>query len=167
MAKRPSIPSWDELNRGLGSSKVWENTFLPPRPSTPEEWRDTMMAEVSPVEDDQFETMDQGGASMSVTSSSNPSRPRTLQAGYDYSSGTLTVIFRDGTWWEYKDVPESLWQGFNSAESKGKFMRSSGLDTWGDMGPADVTNMPRHRRAQMNDVQKFADYMYSNNNPNQ
>ena len=166
MAKRPSMPSWDELSRGAGVSKRWADTFLT-GPSTPEDWRDTLMSEASPQQDDDFEMMDRGGASMSVTSSSNPDRPRTLQAGYDRGSRTLTVIFRDGTWWEYRDVPEGLWQAFNAAESKGKFMRSSGLDTWGDMGPADVTNMPRHRRAQMNDIQKFADYMYSSNKSNQ
>ena len=167
MAKRPSIPSWDDLSRGAGVSKTWEKTFLPPKPSTPAEWRDTMMAEVSPKEDTDFETMDQGGPLLSVTSSSNPDRPRTLQAGYDYTTNTMTVIFRDGTWWEYREVPASMWLSFNSAPSKGKFLRSSGLDNWNDMGPADVTNMPRHRRAQMNDVQKFADYMYPSNKPNQ
>lgn len=166
MAKRPGMPSWDEISRGAGVSDRWADAYLN-GPTTPEDWRDTLMAETLPQQDDGFETMDFGSAGLSVTSSSNPDRPRTLQAGYDYNTGTMTVIFRDGTWWEYREVPASVWVGFNSAESKGKFLRNSGLDNWGDMGPADVTNMPRHRRAQMNDIQKFADYMYSSNKPNQ
>jgi hypothetical protein len=113
-----------------------------------------------PSADDAFDVLDQGGPTMMTTSSTNPTKPRTLQAGYDIATKKLVVIFRDGTWWEYREVPINMWIEFKSAESKGKYLRSSGLDSWSDMGPADVTNMPRHRRAQMNDVQKFADYMY-------
>jgi hypothetical protein len=96
------------------------------------------------------------------TSSSNPSRPRTLSAGYDRANQVLTVLFREGQWWEYRGVPEEMWFGFRDAESKGKYLRSSGLDNWGDMGPADISGMPRHRRTQLNQLTNWANSMYGN-----
>lgn len=97
---------------------------------------------------------------MQGTSSSNPSRPRTLSAGYDRSNEVLTILFRDGTWWEYRGVPEEMWMGFKDAESKGRYLRESGLDGWSDMGPADVSGMPRHRRTQLNQLTNWATSMY-------
>ena len=41
--------------------------------------------------------------------------------GYDASSGTLEVEFKDGAIWDYLDFPEYLWYDFLSAGSKGKF----------------------------------------------
>lgn len=115
------------------------------------------------TEDEDFE-LDTNSASMQATTSSNPSKPRTLQAGYDYKNQTLVVVFRDGTWWEYKGVPVEMWDGFKAAESKGKYLRSSGLDGWSNMGPADVSKMPTHRRVQMNGLTEWANRMYGNNN---
>ena len=110
------------------------------------------------IRDTSKEIVDDSGfqAVMSMTTSSNPSKPRTLSAGYDRSTGTMTVVFRDGTWWEYRGVPEDMWQGFNSATSKGTFMRESGLDSWADMGPSDVGSMPYHRRIQMAGLTEWA-----------
>lgn len=76
-----------------------------------------------------------------ATSTSNPSRPRTLRAGYEYSTGTLTVIFRDGTWWNYYKVPEGMWESFKNAKSKGKFLKDSGLDVWPEMGSPNMAAM--------------------------
>lgn len=116
-------------------------------------------AEVS-ARDESFEVVDTGGPAMLPTTSSNPTRPRTLKAGYDYEHQTLVVVFRDGTWWEYRNVPVTLWEGFKSAESKGRYLRESGLDQWDSMGPANVDNMPKHRREALNDLQEFTEYMY-------
>ena len=110
--------------------------------------------------DPEFQVVDAGGPSMKTTTSTNPSKPRTLKAGYDFKTKTMTVVFRDGTWWDYNNIPEDVWYDFVSAPSKGAFLRESGLDGWGDMGPSDVTKMPNHRREQMNDISGFADYMY-------
>lgn len=80
------------------------------------------------------------------TSTTNPKRPRTIAAGYDYPSGTLTVVFRDGTWWNYYKVPLETWDGFKGAVSKGEFLRASGLDEWDDMGPADRSGLSTHQQ---------------------
>ncbi len=56
------------------------------------------------------------------TDSSNPPRPRTLAAGYDKNTQTLFVRFRDGTPWEYYDVPPNLWRNFQRVQSPGRFI---------------------------------------------
>jgi hypothetical protein len=148
MAIRPKI-SWDDIESGTQDYvDRWGG------------WLDELIGEGNEKNDRDFEV---DAPKMEVTSSSNPTKPRTVQAGYDSKSQTMTVVFRDGTWWEYRNVPRGMWDSFRQADSKGKFLRSSGLDNWGDMGPADVGAMPRHRRAQMNDIKEFANYMYSNN----
>ena len=54
------------------------------------------------------------------TSSTNYSRPRTVAAGYDPSTETLTVVFRDGTVYNYYGVTSQEWLAFYSSYSKGK-----------------------------------------------
>lgn len=60
------------------------------------------------------------------TATTNPARPRTLQAGYyrdrDESTGVLRVRFRDGTPWEYHDVPPNVWRNFRRVKSPGRFI---------------------------------------------
>lgn len=53
------------------------------------------------------------------TSSSNPSRPRTVAAGYDEDEEKLTVMFRDGTLYNYYEVDSSEWAAFKANRSKG------------------------------------------------
>jgi hypothetical protein len=63
------------------------------------------------------------------TSTTNPLKPRTVAAGYragtseDGRAGTLTVIFRDGSYYNYYDVEPYLWQQFKQVKSKGRFIR--------------------------------------------
>ena len=140
--KRASIPSWEEMSSSYTANFIYE-LLKDPKETDPE-----------------FQVVDAGGPSMKTTTSTNPSKPRTLKAGYDFKTKTMTVVFRDGTWWDYNNIPEDVWYDFVSAPSKGAFLRESGLDGWGDMGPSDVTKMPNHRREQMNDISGFADYMY-------
>ena len=60
------------------------------------------------------------------TPSSNPPKPRTLRAGYikerGAGEGTLWVVFRDGTPWEYYDVPQNVWRNFRRVKSPGRFI---------------------------------------------
>lgn len=154
--KRFELPSFDEIRkRAVGSSD-----------KSIQRWIDTLLLDENPdvasPEDSDFETDDGShSAAMSVTSSTNPAKPRTIKAGYDRKTKILTVVFRDGTWWEYRGVPEEMWADFQSAPSKGKFLNSSGLNSWDDMGPANVAVMPKHRRIQMSSTQELADYMYN------
>ena len=76
------------------------------------------------------------------TSTINPHRPRTVAAGYrpgtseDGTAGTLTVIFRDGTYYNYYEVPTWLWQNFKRVKSKGRFIAKY-LDSY-PRGYADI-----------------------------
>lgn len=99
--------------------------------------------EVIETEDYKGPNEDRHPANITILSTStlNPNRPRTLRAGYEYKTATLTVIFRDGTWWNYYNVPVWIWEAFRDAPSKGQFLNSIGLDAWPDMGPASVAGM--------------------------
>ena len=86
------------------------------------------------------------------TSTTNPARPRTVAAGYDRKLFVLTVVFPDGTWYNYYDVPENMWQEFKNSESKGRYMHMSGLDSWPSKGEANVGEMSPAKRGALNAV---------------
>ena len=54
------------------------------------------------------------------TSSTNYARPRTVAAGYDPDTQTMTVVFRDGTFYNYYEVTQGEWINFSASFSKGK-----------------------------------------------
>lgn len=86
------------------------------------------------------------------TSTTNPRRPRTIAAGYDGATKTLTVVFRDETWYNYYDVPVAMWEQFKEAPSKGIYLRESGLDNWHSRGEADREGMSTRSRAQYDSI---------------
>ena len=59
------------------------------------------------------------------TNTTNPDRPRTVAAGYDKDRQVITVVFRDGTFYNYYQVPYPMWQGFRMSQSKGKYIRET------------------------------------------
>lgn len=70
-----------------------------------------------------------GPAALSVipTSTTNLRRPRTVAAGWqanpdDENTGKLTVVFRDGTYYNYYDVTKSEWDRFKASPSKGPLL---------------------------------------------
>lgn len=70
------------------------------------------------------------------TGTSNPPRPRTLQAGYDTGKSILRVTFRDGAVYDYHDVTPDDWatvSGFSDDESTGRWMnRRFNMNPGGD-----------------------------------
>ena len=54
------------------------------------------------------------------TSSTDYKRPRTVAAGYDAARKTMTVVFRDGTFYNYYDVSPGEWESFHASYSKGR-----------------------------------------------
>ena len=81
---------------------------------------------------------DESAAPISVvpTSTINPERPRTVAAGYDSKEQKITVVFRDGTYYNYYQVTPQEWQAFKARVSKGRYIYSY-LDSK-PRGPADV-----------------------------
>ena len=61
------------------------------------------------------------------TSTTNPHRPRTVAAGFQIeqgaTTGKITVVFRDGTYYNYYGVTPREWDLFRSNQSKGVFIR--------------------------------------------
>lgn len=84
------------------------------------------------------------------TSSTNAARPRTVAAGYDERRSVLTVVFRDGTLWNYYNISPGEWQTFHSSISKGRpWLNSGGPFTRKPNGPADMTNVDAAVAAQL------------------
>jgi hypothetical protein len=80
----------------------------------------------------------------SPTTTTNPKRPRTVAAGYDGYRNVLTVVFRDGTYYNYYGVSALEWGAFLSRKSKGQYIAKF-LD--GKVrGYADTASMPRPYR---------------------
>ena len=88
------------------------------------------------------------GAALSdiPTSTTNYLRPRTIAAGWDPASETLTVVFRDGTFWNYYNVPADVWISFHNRFSKGPMLNRANSNQASDgvllgyqNGPADVS----------------------------
>jgi hypothetical protein len=80
------------------------------------------------------------------TSTTNPERPRTVAAGFDEDRLVLTVVFRDGTFYNYYDVEPTTWQEFKQSWSKGVFIRET-LDYYG-RGTASMAKSPVYAREQ-------------------
>jgi hypothetical protein len=84
------------------------------------------------------------------TSSINPSRPRTVAAGYDSARRVITVVFRDGTFYNYYlaglggAAANRHWQTFKTARSKGQYILVH-LDSM-PRGPASVEHLPSGAR---------------------
>jgi len=93
---------------------------------------------------------------MRAAPTSNPARPRAYVIAYAPEINRLIVVFRDGTWWQYNNVGTSMWLGLKNSPSTGKYLRSSGLDSWSDMGPADLNDMPESIKEQISYTAQIA-----------
>lgn len=71
------------------------------------------------------------------TATSKPERPRTIAAGYDPRSKTLTLVFRDGTYYNYYEVSKQEWDTFRGLPSKYEYIAGT-LDGH-RRGEADVS----------------------------
>lgn len=57
------------------------------------------------------------------TATSKPERPRTVAAGYDPERAILTLVFRDGTYYNYYEVMPNEWTAFRNLPSKWRYIR--------------------------------------------
>ena len=48
-----------------------------------------------------------------------------VSVGYDAAAHILEVEFQSGTTYQYLDVPESIYQGMMTADSKGQFFHDN------------------------------------------
>jgi signal peptidase I len=98
------------------------------------------------------------------TSSTNYSRPRTVAAGYNPNTDTMTVVFRDGTFYNYYNVSAEEWNAFHASFSKGKpwlnrkskKQAADGLFIHKPRGKADVTDIDPRIVAELYRVAKIS-----------
>lgn len=95
--------------------------------------------------------------SISPTSTTNWRRPRTVAAGYDATRMVLTVVFRDGTMYNYYSVSKMTWNSFRNAYSKGRYIRMY-LDGR-RRGPAQFSGVPEEYREALYRIARTAQYM--------
>lgn len=85
------------------------------------------------------------------TSTTNAARPRTIAAGYQIEEGKtlgkISVVFRDGTYYNYYNVDPKTWDAFRAAESKGRFIYDN-LDG-GSRGRATTANLDPDVRSEI------------------
>lgn len=116
------------------------------------------------------------------TSSLDASRPRTVAAGYlEYSGsgqrgqavlGKMTVMFRDGTLYNYYDVTPGEWASFRSSISKGAPWLNKGFPNGKQQvdgvfigkprGPANLTNVDAGTLESIYRVARVAQVRFSN-----
>jgi hypothetical protein len=105
------------------------------------------------------------------TSSSNLERPRTVAAGWEpypgeKSIGKLSVIFRDGTYYNYYDVTSSEWQRFKMSGSKGPLLNQrptpgfSNYHYFKPRGEADVDFLSSKAQELEYDVARTSQQVY-------
>jgi KTSC domain len=87
----------------------------------------------------------------STTAYKTGRNPRTVRASYDQSTNTMYVVFWEGVYIYYEDVPPEVWSQFKSAESKGKFLWDNGFDDRNGgrykYGPVDMDTISTRRKA--------------------
>jgi hypothetical protein len=167
MVKRPELPSWDELNR---------KPELPTRRSSNVPTYDEIMfgrdveARVVRNQEEQLgwditipSDVGDAGTQFQTAPTINPRRPRALTVGYNSTSRTLIVIFRDNTWWQYNNVPADMWVGLKNSASTGKYLKEEGLDTWPDMGPASMDDISDAVKAQLSSSAQTANNIQNSN----
>lgn len=97
------------------------------------------------------------------TSTSNPARPRTVAAGYDRDRQVITVVFRDGTFYNYYEVTPGEWQKFKSVVSKGQYIYTF-LD-YKPRGAADVSTLSSNARKSFYKFTRAAQLHYGGRPP--
>ena len=141
--KDESLDYYDESGGGYLYSNYAAN---PVAPFSPGSGTDTSPAPIS----------------VNPTASTNPNRPRTVAAGWEERGGkdmgTMTVIFRDGTLYNYYDVTANAWRNFRNTYSKGRYIKLY-LDGH-RRGPAQISDLQSHEyREAVYRIARTAQYM--------
>jgi hypothetical protein len=130
-------------------------------------------AQYNPVEYEQDEDQESPAALTDIpTSSTNVRRPRTVAAGYDEEREVLTVMFRDGTLWNFYNVDSATWRTFHNSYSKGPMLNwhSKGQFSPGALllsphmnGPADISNVSSKVLSTIYRVARTSQFRYASN----
>lgn len=105
---------YDQLNSGWLSAQGHEATYF-----QPDQFDGMIINSDQFGKNTKFQSQNMVILTDIPTSSTDYTRPRTLAAGYDMKSQTMTVVFRDGTFYNYYDVKPNEWLNFSASFSKG------------------------------------------------
>jgi hypothetical protein len=83
---------------------------------------DPETGEVIPITPASFSDADDA-YTQAPTPTSNPERPRTVAAAFELERNVLTLIFRDGTIYNYYEVTVSEWKAFRNRATKWEYIR--------------------------------------------
>ena len=108
----------------------------------------------------QNETNDPAPITVTPTTTTNPNRPRTVAAGYDETRHVLTVVFRDGTYYNYYKIPPDVWQTFKTYYSKGKHVIPEILDKY-PRGVASMRGISATSREELYRINRTAQWISS------
>lgn len=146
-----------------------------------ESWDDSV-DEGELIEDDEFDSRPVELTDI-PTSSTDAGRPRTVAAGYrlyagarrnprDQQLGKMTVMFRDGTLYNYYDVTPGEWQNFRNSISKGApwlnkgfpngKQKVDGLFIGKRQGPADISAISDKARSDLYRIARTAQVRFQN-----
>ena len=160
MAKKSNIPSWDEMTakppiKGTSSIPTLDDIMFG-RMVDSRQGREQTESQQTGWDVAIPKDVENVGTEMTTAPTINPKRPRALTIGYNPNTNTLIVVFRDNTWWQYNNVPVDMWIGLRNSASTGKYLREEGLDTWPDMGPANMDDLSESVKAQISDSAQSA-----------
>jgi KTSC domain len=96
---------------------------------------------------------------MAPTATKHPERPRTVAAGYDSKRKVLTVIFRDGTFYNYYGVSSLEWGNFGRDRSKGEHINK--YLNGKVRGAADVGSVPMAHRELLYKIARTSQVRYT------
>jgi hypothetical protein len=97
------------------------------------------------------------------TSTTNYLRPRTVAAGWDRNTGTLTVVFRDGTYYNYYNVEKTTWEAFKARQCKGCFIKDV-LDYY-ERGFANTSDISAAARESLYSIIRTNQLLYMDERP--
>ena len=76
----------------------------------------------------------------------NKRTPRAEKIAYSRSREQLVVKFYKGPWWYYNGIDSDMWDDLKSSDSTGGWLHENGLNSWGDMGEFNPSEMTRANR---------------------
>lgn len=62
------------------------------------------------------------GSEVYTAPTANPKRPRAYTIGYNHNTNTVVIVMRSGAWWQYNDVPVSIWLGLKNSASTNDYL---------------------------------------------
>lgn len=145
--KRAKLGSWEEIeafHRGGSSGPDLRGLFGNPDKSAADGGDEYEVMDPREEQPDEYQVR--------TAPTTNSAKPRARKVGYCASTQTLGVVFRDGTWWRYNNVPVEFWNDLKVSNSTGKYLKNSGLDSHDDMGILDPSTMSLSSRAMFNGV---------------